>query len=73
MIVPQSFESGALIAADRRREADTERLLAQAPQPHPLHPRHLVAVLLLRAGAATARFALRLDPSAHTLRGARSA
>jgi hypothetical protein len=73
MIVPPLFESGALIAAERRHQADSERLLAQAPRPPAISLRHHLAVLLLRIGTGTNRVALRLDATARTYRGAGSA
>jgi hypothetical protein len=70
MIGYNRFEEGVLIAADRRHTADVERLLALAPGHQATTLRQRVAAQLRYLGEVSARAAHRLDPSAHSFRGA---
>lgn len=73
MFIPYTLEETTLIVTDRRHQADTERLLKQAPRRPLRHARPLLATWLLQISRLTFHTAVRIDPSAHTFHGANGA
>jgi hypothetical protein len=70
MVTYSRFEEGVLVAADRRHQADIERLLAQAPRSPLSSFRQRLAAQLRYVGEVSAHAAHRLDPNGHSFRGA---